>query len=67
MHKTVYDWRAKRAGGRMTVYGKLADGTETKIVGVDQISLDPGGDCRDAVFATDLHGEVHILKIGPRP
>jgi hypothetical protein len=37
MHDKLTDWRAKRAGGRMTVYGKDANGAEAKIVGVDRI------------------------------
>jgi hypothetical protein len=39
MHsKTLKDWRAKRAGGRITVYGTdVATGQETKIPGVDSI------------------------------
>lgn len=36
MHKLTM-WRAKRAGGRMTVYGKDELGNDTKVVGVDRI------------------------------
>lgn len=36
MH-TLTNWKAKRAGGRMTVYGKDEAGNETKVVGVDYI------------------------------
>ncbi|ABQ68571.1 hypothetical protein Swit_2212 [Rhizorhabdus wittichii RW1] len=36
MH-TLTMWRAKRAGGRMTVYGKDEAGNDTKVVGVDRI------------------------------
>lgn len=36
MHKLT-DWRAKRAGGRMTVYGKNERGEDAKVVGVDRI------------------------------
>lgn len=36
MH-TLTDWTAKRAGGRITVYGKDDNGQDAKVVGVDRI------------------------------
>jgi hypothetical protein len=36
MHKLT-NWTAKRAGARMTVYGKDENGAEAKIVGVDRV------------------------------
>jgi hypothetical protein len=36
MH-TLINWRARRAGGRITVYGEDDSGASAKIVGVDVI------------------------------
>jgi len=33
----ITDWRAKRAGGRITITGKTVKGEDIKIVGVDVI------------------------------
>lgn len=46
MHKKLSNWKAKRAGGRMTIYGTDESGNGTKIVGVDQIER--VGEGRDA-------------------
>lgn len=51
------DWRARRAGGRITVTGKEADGSAGKIVGVDAI-WPQGGE----IVAIDKHGTVHALR-----
>lgn len=43
MHRKLTDWKAKRAGGRMTVYGNEG-GQDVKVVGVDRIERgEPGG------------------------
>lgn len=34
---TLHRWHAKRAGGRITLTGYLADGTFQKVVGIDAI------------------------------
>lgn len=46
MHKTLKNWRARRAGGRITVYGEdHQTGQQVKITNVDDIK--PGGPHRD--------------------
>jgi hypothetical protein len=58
MHKTLKNWRAKRAGGRITVYGTDATtGAETKIVAVDEIRPSKVQGC----IAVDKDGTVHQL------
>lgn len=60
MH-TLKEWKAKRAGGRITVYGKNVDtGADEKIVGVDVIQ--PGA--LMCAVATDKNGVDHRLVIG---
>lgn len=56
MHVTLSNWKAKRAGGRITVYGVDENGRSTKIPNVDVI--EPA--CGHAV-ATDKNGETHRL------
>jgi len=65
MH-TLIDWKAKRAGGRITVYGKNAEtGAEIKIVGVDVIT--PASErplySRRPCEAVDMHGVKHTLLV----
>lgn len=61
MH-TLRNWTAKRAGGRITVYGEDDSGVSTKIVGVDRIEpRDMGG--RIAVIATDKNNTIHELLV----
>ena len=57
MHLT--DWKARRAGGRITINGTAPDGTPAKIVGVDVIVPGP----REAAYciATDKDGNEHQL------
>lgn len=64
MHKTLKNWRAKRAGGRITVYGEdAATRAQTKIVGVDTIEPPAiPGDLH--VLAKDKAGITHKLLIG---
>ena len=52
-------WKARRSGGRITVTGKNADGSETKIFNVD--TLEPGE--RGFIVATDKHGQTYQLPI----
>lgn len=56
----LFKWKAKRAGGRITVYGEDAEGLPHKVVGVDQITPAAGhGHC----VATDKNGESHTLAV----
>lgn len=62
MH-TLKNWKAKRAGGRITVYGLDHEtGKEIKLVGVDRIepSNRPEAMC---VLAYDKDGSTHTLAI----
>lgn len=62
MHEalSINNWRAKRAGGRITVYGEESGtGKQLKIVGVDQIVPGPG-----FCVATDKNGVSHRLSVG---
>lgn len=34
----LFDWRAKRAGGRITIYAKDAAGAEVRVPHVDEIT-----------------------------
>lgn len=52
------NWKARRAGGRITVYGKDADGNDAKIVGVDKIEPVKG-----TIIATDKNGTEHMLAV----
>lgn len=60
MHKTLTNWKARRAGGRITVNGTDQHGKPAKIVGVDVIQPSDGN--RDCVYATDKDGVSHVLK-----
>lgn len=53
----LIEWEAKRAGGRITVYGIGRD-KGRKIVGVDKI-VPKDGACQ----ATDKNGETHTLSV----
>lgn len=53
------NWTARRAGGRITIYGhSAADGNPAKIVGVDTITSRAG-----RVFAKDKEAEEHELVL----
>ena len=57
----LVNWKARRAGGRITIYGTDIDTGDknAKIVGVDVIepSYQEDGNCH----AVDKYGFVHIL------
>jgi hypothetical protein len=57
----LFDWTARRAGGRITVTGKDEQGQDAKIVGVDTIEPHYGG--RECVQATDRDGVTHELAL----
>lgn len=57
MH-TLSNWKAKRAGGRITIYGVDQNGISTKIVGVDRIEPSAG-----FCIATDKDGAAHRLAV----
>lgn len=60
--KTISNWTAKRAGGRITVYGVDGDtGDTTKVVGVDMIKGARAGTGVKAVIATDKDGVEYEL------
>lgn len=71
MHnKTLKDWRAKRAGGMITVFGiDATTGEPTKIVGVDTITPRPrtkrflGSSVAASVVATMKDGTEHSLLL----
>jgi hypothetical protein len=49
-------WKARRAGGRITMTGKADDGSERKVVGVDSIEATDAG-----IIATDKNGVKYLL------
>lgn len=55
--KSLKDWSAKRAGGRITVTGKDETGQITKVVGVDTIEAQGVG-----TVATHKSGEQYLLS-----
>lgn len=58
MHKTLRNWRVKRSGNGMTVYGELDRGSQlAKITDVVEITPNSSG----TVSATDRDGARHIL------
>lgn len=57
MHKTLKNWRARRSGNGMTIYGELStDGKQAKITEVIMIFPHTG-----RLLATDRHGVDHVL------
>lgn len=59
--KTLRNWYAQRAGGRITVYGDdIQTRLSTKITNVDTIKP-PVSAAEHFVLATDKHGTVHKL------
>lgn len=52
----IIGWKAKRAGGRITIYGRGEDGIDRRISNVDVI------ECGDLTpVATDKNGEKYSL------
>lgn len=61
MH-TLRNWRARRAGGRITVYGEDDSGASSKVVGVDVIEpRNTAG--RVGVFAITKDNILHELIV----
>ena len=58
MHLT--NWRASRAGARITVNGTDPNGKPAKIVGVDVIGPRTFNGV-SGIYATDKNGDVHRL------
>lgn len=56
MHKTLKNWRARRSGNGITVYGETADGKQAKITDVIMIFPHTG-----RLLATDRDGHDHVL------
>lgn len=61
--RTLRNWTAKRAGGRITVYGQDEHGAATKVVGVDSITS-TGVGSRAYCFAVAKDGEQVKLHVG---
>jgi hypothetical protein len=61
----LFDWKARRAGGRITITGLNKDGDDAKIVGVDRIL--PTADAGESgyIWAEDKDGEKHRLMLAP--
>lgn len=59
MIKQLFNWRAKRAGGRITVYAQDGAGVACRVVGVDVIEVTAAG-----VIATDHTGARYALSTG---
>lgn len=60
----ITDWEAKRAGGRITINGRLDGGDPIKVVGVDTIrAARPAGILgrRGGPIAKDRHGTEYEL------
>lgn len=57
------NWKARRAGGRITVHGKDERGADAKIVGVDVIEPRTTGTFsrRTRIVAIDKDGTEHEL------
>lgn len=62
MTTVIKSWKAKRAGGRITIYGRTEAGADTKVVGVDSITTDGPVDC-PYVVAIDKSGARYRLDI----
>lgn len=59
--KTLRNWEARRAGGRITVYGQnLYTGVDDKITNVDKITP-PSSAADHHAVAVDKHGVEHKL------
>jgi hypothetical protein len=54
----MFSWKARRAGGRITITGKDSGGETAKIVGVDRIEPING-----RIMATDKLGDQHELVL----
>lgn len=62
MTTVIKAWNAKRAGGRITIYGRNSDGDTCKVVGVDSITTDGPVDC-PYVVAIDKYGSRYRLEL----
>lgn len=51
------NWRAKRAGGRITIYAKTPAGVDRRVAGVDLIEATDA----DGIIATDKDGAKYLL------
>lgn len=52
----IFKWKARRAGGRITIYGKTADGRDLRVPNVDVIEATDNG-----VTATDKNDTKYAL------
>lgn len=56
--KTIKVWNAKRAGGRITIYGLDQDGASIRVPNVDNIKPEDG-----KVVATNKNGDRFHLEL----
>lgn len=56
MHKTLKNWRARRSGNGITVYGETSDGKQCKITDIIAIFPHTG-----RLLATSRDGLDHVL------
>lgn len=54
----IFNWTARRAGGRITATGQDSGGASAKIVGIDKLYPRSG-----RIFAIDKDGEEHELVL----
>lgn len=57
-YEQIFNWTAKRAGGRITITGVNDQGQPRKVVGVDSIDSSPGGP-----MAIDKNGTHYCLMV----
>lgn len=58
MTSSITNWKAKRAGGRITITGVTTDGQPIKVTGVDMIECGKAG---EVPTATDKDGVKYYL------
>lgn len=61
MMRTLYNWAARRAGGRITIYGRNHIGDAERLVGVDKIDIE-----HECPVATTKDGEKVLLSLVPQ-
>ena len=57
-YEHIFDPIAKRAGGRITIYGKTREGNARRVVGVDQIAVEGG-----RFIAVDKDNNRYVLAL----
>lgn len=62
MYPTISNWKARRAGGRITITGLDKDGAEFKVTGVDTIAAGDSAGAATWPVATDKNGAKYFLR-----